>query len=55
MIQIFIDDDIRIELSLPLDPLWLGTRWTEDERREVMREKYPQECAAGRRERQGNA
>lgn len=53
MEQVLIDDDVRLDLSIPLDPLWLGTRWTQDERHEVMREKYPQECAAGRRERRG--
>lgn len=51
MNQIFIDDDVRIGQAIPLGTLWIGERWTDDERREVMREKYPQECAAGRMER----
>lgn len=51
MSQILIEDDVRIDQGLPLGTLWIGERWTEDERHEVMREKYPQECAAGRMER----
>lgn len=46
MMQIIIttDPDVRLELGIqPVGKVWIGTPWTEDERREYLEEKYRNE------------
>lgn len=34
MTQILVDDDVRFDCGIPLGPLWIGTLWADNERRE---------------------
>lgn len=36
-----IDDDVRMELGIPLGCLWIGRQWSEEAREEWFRCKYP--------------